>query len=220
MNAPASFAVESSLEGVLSRFVGPVIAKAVLQCGVQRLAGGRAELAQKGLTPDLLAALLRGLAVFCHDKKAQDECATALRALASTPLKEPESVVVPIGTEDDVVKARSAARVLAMSIGFDQIDQVRLVTAVSELARNIFRYAKVGRIRLKATQPRAGLAIEAEDEGPGITGLDDILGGRYVSKSGMGLGLKGCKQLMDAFSVQCPPARPRGTLVCATKFVR
>src|SRR5689334_7452710 len=95
---------------------------------------------------------------------------------------------VAIEREQDIVVARRRARQIAALLGFDHQDQARVATAVSELARNAFQYAGGGMARY--TVPPGTdleLVIEISDPGPGIPNLDDILDGRYQSRTGMGL---------------------------------
>ena len=87
------------------------------------------------------------------------------------------------------------------------------------MTRNIFRYAGSGAIRLDPIMsPRPGIHITATDNGPGIGNLEEIFSGRYQSKTGMGLGLRGCKRLMDEFEIQTGPAN--GTTVSVRKYLQ
>jgi serine/threonine-protein kinase RsbT len=96
--------------------------------------------------------------------------------------------------------------------------RTKIVTAVSELARNQFAYARgTGQITLRPlTLPRAGIEIDAKDEGPGIANLDEIMAGRYKSPRGMGVGLRGTKALMDEFTIMASVGA--GTHVVARKY--
>lgn len=112
------------------------------------------------------------------------------------------SSVIPIHAEDDIARARSEARDLASTLGFSVVGRTRLITAVSELARNIVLYAKEGQIELTAQATPAGMGVVAIDRGPGIPNLEQIMTGDYKSRLGMGLGLRGVKRLADRFDVQ------------------
>jgi signal transduction histidine kinase/CheY-like chemotaxis protein len=106
---------------------------------------------------------------------------------------------VAIDTELDVVKARQRARQVAAQCGFGTQDQARIATATSELARNVYNYARSGSVEFSiagATVPQL-LVIRIVDIGPGIAHLDDILAGSYQSNTGMGLGIQGARKLMD-----------------------
>src|SRR6185503_12641012 len=108
-------------------------------------------------------------------------------------------LTVSLKYEDDVVIARQRARQIAQLLGFDGQDQTRIATAVSEIARNAFRYAKNGVVEFLLeghTAPQV-LLISVTDNGAGIPDLRRILEGRYQSNTGMGLGLLGAKRLMD-----------------------
>jgi signal transduction histidine kinase/CheY-like chemotaxis protein len=128
-------------------------------------------------------------------------------------------LAVNIAREQDVVNARQRARQVAELLGFDGQGQTRIATAVSEIARNAFRYAGGGRVEF-AVEGRSApqlLLITVRDRGPGIAELPRILQGDYRSRTGMGLGLIGAKRLMDAFDVESSPGE--GTVVSLRKVV-
>src|SRR5580693_2498628 len=105
--------------------------------------------------------------------------------------------------EHDVVLARQRARQLAAALKFDSQDQTRIATAVSEVARNAFQYAGGGLIDFRVeTSPSPLLVVTLSDKGRGISNIHEILDGKYVSHTGMGLGLIGAKRLMDSFTVE------------------
>ena len=124
---------------------------------------------------------------------------------------------VGIRREPDVVVARQRARQLARLLGFDEQDQVRLATAVSEMARNVYGYAREGTISfaLEGTSPPQTLSVHVADRGPGIPNLPEILAGRYRSATGMGLGIIGARRLVDHFAIASMPAQ--GTTVVLKK---
>jgi signal transduction histidine kinase/CheY-like chemotaxis protein len=106
---------------------------------------------------------------------------------------------ITIEYEHDVVMARQRAREIAALLGFDNQDQTRVATAVSELARNAFVYAGRGRVEFDLegrTVPQL-FVIRISDSGPGIANLKEILEGRYASATGMGIGLIGARRLVD-----------------------
>ncbi|HZQ19129.1 MAG TPA: ATP-binding protein [Terriglobales bacterium] len=110
--------------------------------------------------------------------------------------------------EHDVVLARQRARQVAAALKFDTQDQTRIATAVSEIARNAFQYGGGGLVEFqidKDAEPR--LTVSVIDKGKGIGNLREILDGKYVSKTGMGLGLLGAKRLMDFFHVETAPGK-------------
>jgi signal transduction histidine kinase/CheY-like chemotaxis protein len=125
-------------------------------------------------------------------------------------------VTVEIRLENDVVLARQKARSIAAALRFDAQDQTRIATAVSEIARNTFQYGGGGRIDFQISgDPDNLLMITLRDKGRGIQNIDEILDGKYISQTGMGLGLIGAKRLMDYFQIETGP--DRGTAVTLGK---
>ncbi len=107
-----------------------------------------------------------------------------------------------LATERDVVSARQRARTIAEALGFDHHDQIRIATAVSEIARNAFRYAQGGTVSFAVEPAERMLRISVVDQGKGIPHLDKVLGGSYRSTTGMGRGILGTHRLMDDFSIE------------------
>lgn len=130
--------------------------------------------------------------------------------------------VVVIDGETDIVKARQLARHVADQLGFGAMDQSRIATAVSELARNIVRYATDGKGEVRISRfdaaNRIGIEIVVEDNGPGIEDIDRAMEQGFSSGSGLGLGLGGTKRLMDEMTVDSAPGR--GTRVVIRKWRR
>jgi signal transduction histidine kinase/CheY-like chemotaxis protein len=125
---------------------------------------------------------------------------------------------VDIRSENDVVLARQKARIIAAALKFDPQDQIRIATAVSEIARNTLQYAGSGRAEFAIDdQPENTLVITFRDQGKGISNLDEILSGKYVSHTGMGVGLIGAKRLMDQFHIET--AAGRGTTIVIGKRI-
>ena len=119
--------------------------------------------------------------------------------------------------EQDTVAARQRSRQIARLLGFDNQDQTRVATAVSEIARNAFRYATGGKVEFVvegATAPQL-LIVRISDRGTGIPNLEQILDGRYTSQTGMGLGILGARRLMDQFEIRSDPRN--GTVVTLKK---
>jgi signal transduction histidine kinase/CheY-like chemotaxis protein len=121
--------------------------------------------------------------------------------------------------EYDTVAARQRARQIARLLGFDNQDQTRISTAVSEIARNAFNYAKGGRVEylLEGNTAPQLFIIKVTDAGPGISDLDSILEGRYHSTTGMGLGIIGAQRLMDQFQIESIPGQ--GTSIWLKKLL-
>jgi signal transduction histidine kinase len=127
-------------------------------------------------------------------------------------------LMVEVRTEQDVVLARQRARQIATLLGFDIQGQTKIGTAASEIVRNAFRYAGGGRVTFQlALDPQRRLIITVADKGPGITGLEEVLAGHYISKTGMGIGLIGTRRIMDRLEIQSSAGE--GTTVTMTKFL-
>ena len=128
-------------------------------------------------------------------------------------------LTVALKLEDDVVLARQRARQIARLFGFEVRDQTRIATAVSEIARNAFRYAGGGKVEFGVegrTAPQL-FEIVVSDQGPGIARLSEILEGRYRSATGMGLGIVGARRLMDQFEIASTPGQ--GTQIVLRKLL-
>ncbi len=125
---------------------------------------------------------------------------------------------IQIRRDQDVVLARRRTRQIAEHLGLDLHDQVRLATAVSEVARNAVQYGGGGWVgfELDSSTP-ACLIVRVEDRGPGIPHLATVLGGRYQSSTGLGVGLLGAKRLTDRFDVRAQPGE--GTSVLLGKLL-
>ncbi|UZJ79765.1 anti-sigma regulatory factor [Fictibacillus sp. KU28468] len=113
-------------------------------------------------------------------------------------------VTVEIKNELDISIARQEGKELARIIGFNSVNQVRIKTVISELARNIYLYAGEGEIIVEAIEEenRAGIRVSAIDQGPGIQDIKMALQAGYTSSGGLGAGLPGVQKLMDIINVQ------------------
>lgn len=109
--------------------------------------------------------------------------------------------IIPINSDIDVVAARQTGRDLATMLGFVSTDSTLLATAISELARNIVRYAKHGEILIMPVKSgdRVGITVVARDKGPGIANMSLAMQDGFSTSGGLGLGLPGVKRLMDEF---------------------
>lgn len=127
---------------------------------------------------------------------------------------------VEIYTEWDIVAARQLGRNEAKEIGFGTVDQARITTAISELARNIYLYAGKGRIEISrlCESNLHGISIIASDEGPGIADLRKVMEDGYTTSGGLGAGMPGVRRLMDEFNVQSEQGM--GTTITAIKWLR
>ena len=127
---------------------------------------------------------------------------------------------VKILTEWDIVAARQLGRNVAKELGFGTVDQARITTAISELARNIYLYAGKGRICIEQVQEegKKGLKVIAEDEGPGIADIKKVMEDGFSTSGGLGAGLPGVKRLMDQFELHSDAEKGRD--IQAVKWLR
>jgi serine/threonine-protein kinase RsbT len=123
-----------------------------------------------------------------------------------------------IRTSDDVVKVRQQTRVLAVDAGLSLVDQTKIITAASELARNTLDYAGGGEARMKVLEEggRRGVRLTFEDHGPGIADIQQALTDGFTSGSGLGLGLGGARRLANDFAIESTPGI--GTKVMITRW--
>jgi serine/threonine-protein kinase RsbT len=127
---------------------------------------------------------------------------------------------ITIEGDDDIVVARGEVRALAASLGFNLLDQTRLATVASELARNVVKYARTGRLIAQPTnnsQGRAGLRLIFEDQGPGIADIEAAMRDGYSTSKGLGKGLPGSRRLVDEFSIDSAPGR--GTRITVVRWL-
>lgn len=125
---------------------------------------------------------------------------------------------LPIRTSADVVAVRQKVRAWATELRFSLVDQTKLVTAASELARNALEHGKGGEVRLEILEepPRRGLRLVFEDRGPGITNVELALKEGYTTGNGLGLGLGGARRLVNEFDIESSPGQ--GTRVVAVRW--
>jgi serine/threonine-protein kinase RsbT len=127
---------------------------------------------------------------------------------------------ITIESDEDVLNARQKGRALAARLGFSSVDLTLIVTAISEIARNIASYAQQGEMVLRNVQqgPQKGIVVIASDQGPGIPDLDTAMQDGYSTSGSLGLGLPGARRLMDDFEIVS--AVGKGTCVTMKKWVR
>lgn len=125
---------------------------------------------------------------------------------------------VPVRVEADVVAVRQRVRVWATELGFSLVDNTKIVTAASELARNLLIYGGGGEVRLERLQRgnRQGLRVTFEDHGPGIPDVGEALRDGFTSGRGLGLGLGGAQRLVNEFAIRSAPGE--GTTVTITRW--
>jgi serine/threonine-protein kinase RsbT len=125
---------------------------------------------------------------------------------------------LPIRTSEDIVRMRQAVRERAVAQGFSLVEQTKIVTAASELARNTLDYGGGGEVRLEilANGVRSGVRLTFVDRGPGIADIETALRDGFTSGKGLGLGLGGAKRLSSEFSIDSKPGE--GTRVMITRW--
>jgi len=126
--------------------------------------------------------------------------------------------LIRIKSEHDVVLARTAVKTLSSQLGFSLVNQTKIVTAASELARNTLEHGGGGQVQIESIElgSRVGIRMRFEDEGPGISDIAQALTDGFTTGKGMGLGLSGSKRLMDEFDIQSKPGF--GTTVIISKW--
>lgn len=127
---------------------------------------------------------------------------------------------VEVRNEWDIVKARQSGRNIAKELGFGTVDQARITTAISELARNIYLYAGNGEVVIERVENggKLGLKIEASDSGPGIKDIRKVMEDGFTTSGGLGAGLPGVKRLMDEFTIDSK--ENEGTIITSIKWLR
>lgn len=127
---------------------------------------------------------------------------------------------VGVSSDQDVVRVRQLVRTVAVSVKLSLVDQTKIVTAASELARNTLVYGGGGMVEVSRVDNgrRAGIRIVFTDEGPGIADLDLAFTDGYTSGGGLGLGLSGARRLVDEFAIDTEVGR--GTRITVTKWCR
>ena len=125
---------------------------------------------------------------------------------------------LPVHTEQDIVVVRQTVRKLAQEIAFSLVDQTKIVTAASELARNTVIYGGGGTVRweILVDGMRSGVRLCFEDQGPGIPNVELAMMDGWTSGSGLGMGLSGSKRLVNEFELESEPGQ--GTRVTITRW--
>lgn len=131
-----------------------------------------------------------------------------------------EPTIININNEFDIVLARQKGREVSKELNFGGVDQARITTAISELARNIYLYAGSGQITIRVIEAngKRGIQIHAVDKGPGISDIRTVLQDGYSTSGGLGAGLPGVKRLMDSFDIDSIPGS--GTTISIVKWAK
>jgi serine/threonine-protein kinase RsbT len=129
-----------------------------------------------------------------------------------------QTELLNVGVESDIVLVRQAVRKWALQLGLSLVDQTKIVTAASELARNTLRYGGGGTMRAEIIEDgiKRGLRLIFEDQGPGIADLELALTDGYTTGSGLGLGLSGSRRLVNEFDIQSQPGK--GTKITIVRW--
>jgi len=130
----------------------------------------------------------------------------------------PDDETLTVRSSNDIVVVRQVVRMRAVEIGFNLVEQTKIVTAASELARNTIDHGGGGSARLQSLRNggRAGLRLTFEDKGPGIPDIELALKDGYTTGGGLGLGLSGARRLSNEFEIQSRPGE--GTRVTITRW--
>jgi len=129
------------------------------------------------------------------------------------------SETLPIKAGDDIVRVRQKVRVRATEVGLSLVDQTKLITAASELARNALDYGKGGHAVIEAiTEQRRGVRVTFCDKGPGIADIGQALTDGYTTGNGLGHGLGGARRLVDDFHIESKVGQ--GTTVTIARWKR
>lgn len=199
--------LEQKLVEVLTQYISPITVQGIIRrCREKNLIGNR-PLTEADL-PLLIRSMDISIRLFLPEEK-RDALRRELQKISGQkPILHPQRVSIRV--EMDIVRARNEARQVCEQLGARSFTTQKVATAVSELARNIVSYTPGGFIELI---PHAGtpsrIVVRAVDEGKGIANLEEILSGRYKSRTGLGMGLRGVKQLVDRMDIQTGPEGTR-----------
>jgi serine/threonine-protein kinase RsbT len=148
--------------------------------------------------PELIPHVVRAASLFVRPDD-RDKLEATLRWLTRSEAIPAQTI--PVTSEPDIVVARSRARQMCAELGAGTMTAQKVATVVSELARNIVLYTSGGQIELIPRPTIRTLLIRATDSGGGIANIDDVLGGRYKSKTGLGMGILGAKRISQRFEI-------------------
>lgn len=192
---------DRALLSVLGKYVSAARAQGVLM-------RARSDLrARPASDTQLVARLVEGLRLFVSEADARAAYAELTRVLSP---KTVEAIEIEVKVEADIARARLAARDTSMALGTSALILQKLATVVSELARNMVLYAGGGKLVIRpCTGGRRCMHVQSTDKGGGIKNLDEILAGKYKSRSGLGLGILGTKRLSDKFDIETGPTGTR-----------
>ena len=213
--------IEEKVVEALSPFLGAITVKSIWK---RSLLWSNVDLARTkpGDEIRLVREIEKGIRVFLRDPDLQRKCVIRLERTLRAHFNEAETqtsaLLINVRDESDIVLARGSAAAMCKRLGFPKTAEVKVATAVSELSRNIIQYGGGGEVSITPLKGDSnGIEIVATDSGPGIPNLEDILAGNYQSRQGMGMGLRGTKNLMDFFEVETGP--DKGTRITVRKYL-
>jgi serine/threonine-protein kinase RsbT len=228
MNASAKNMENETYEflyGVMTEYVAEIVAKGILNYAFRRTKVGNIDIARDGLPNPLVERLLKGVELFMDDCPEKEDCKKRLSGFIGKNVCSEQSekvdadlnaIIINIISEDDIVIARNQARFIANAQGFSKTEQIKIATAVSELTRNVIKYAGKGKVVIQPINgTNRGIRITCEDSGKGIDNMDEIMSGEYKSKTGLGLGIIGCQRIMDEFDINTGSS---GTTITTSKY--
>lgn len=209
---------------ILCRYFAEPVARALLL-----VTRGRESLEGVPLTDSALGravdGLERTLPAYMANPARRQRCIDELRELVagrnSPPSLAPSErgsappKVFPVGDPGQQQSAAEVARAFCRSVGFSVLDQTKIATAVAELTRNMIQYAGGGALWFSMLRAPLGLEVAAVDNGPGIPDVDLVMSTAYRSRTGMGMGLKGVKRIVDELEIQSSRA---GTRIVFRKY--
>lgn len=221
---------ETECTEILSRYVPRAVALGIVDW-VKQSTGWTGETLGGRARQDVASEAATALRYFLKDERKRELCIAELQAalgfsqrpLPDEPEMQDRSLALQLRGEDDIVMVRAKVLEECREVGFSNIERTKLATAISELSRNVITYAGRGSVEVEVvngsgTRHQRGLEVRIEDDGPGIPNVSEILRGRYVSKTGMGKGLRGAKQLVDEFFIDT--AVGRGTRIRLRHFLK
>ena len=193
--------LHATLIELMARYVSPIIARSIVTRALREYRLDPARLTREDLQA-LRSRLVSGLGVFA-EQTAVEAFTTEIGGLAGNSSPARETVTLSVRSERDLADALSTTRRICDQWRVRVLVRQRVATVVSELARNIVTYTPGGTVELIPMEgPRPRVLIRASDSGPGIPNLDEVMGGRYKSKTGLGKGLLGSKRLSDRFEIR------------------
>ena len=196
----AMTATYQNILGVLTRYLSKVNAQVALDRALSRVDLTTDSFSEQHVA-SVVGALERTLNLFVEPSRRAQLLAELRKHGDARP--RVESSIIDIASEADLSHARVQARQMCQDLGVPSLMRQRVVTLVSELARNIVLYAREGRLELAPhLEPTKRIIVRATDGGPGISNLQQIMAGEYKSKTGMGMGLRGCKRLSNRFDIE------------------